>query len=280
MSAFQSMREENDDLFATPAGQESDGSGQAHHDAIQRPFGGQANGTADPHAVLALYGGLYDGNAGATKAPPAAKPKGPKKSATKAEVARIQATIHRARKAEAEAGQLGEDAEVMEALKDPHARDKRRQQHAKILEARNAKRQAMTEAISAYGIDITHVSKLGYGWDNDGGQSETDDDRAVSIGDAAFETPGYLASTIAHETEVHAKQTHEGRSYSGMQGRRLIETEAYDWEIKQAPRFGLTREQLDGTRRLRAHYLDELKPEIRALRDRGVYRMPKGHEED
>ena len=54
MSAFQSMREENDDLFATLAGQESDGSGPAHHDAIQRPFGGQANGTADPHAVLAL----------------------------------------------------------------------------------------------------------------------------------------------------------------------------------------------------------------------------------
>ena len=81
-------------------------------------------------------------------------------------------------------------------------------------------------------------------------------------------------------TEVHAKQVHEGRSYGGRQGRSLIETEAYDWEIKQAPRYGLTPKQLDGTRRSRAHYLDALDPDIRKLRDRGVYRMPKGREED
>jgi len=168
----------------------------------------------------------------------------------------------------------------MDARKEPGARAKWREHAAKIREANDGKRQAIAEAASAYGIDTTHVSKIGYGPDNDDGSSETDDERAVTIGDDAFASPGWLASTIGHEAEVHAKQVHEGRDYGGAQGRALIETEAYDWEIRQAPRFGLTPKEIDSARRSRAHYLDGLDPDIRKRRDQGDYTMPKGREED
>ncbi len=68
----------------------------------------------DPGAMLALYGGLYDSSTTTT-----AKPKGPKRTATPKEMAKIQALIDQARKAESEARALSEEAEVLAALKDP-----------------------------------------------------------------------------------------------------------------------------------------------------------------
>jgi len=226
--------------------------------------------------VLALYGGLYDGGGPATK-----KQGAQKKFANKQEIAAIQKTLDAARKAEAEAQKLAEEADDLAVIKAPGARAKKLEHAAKVREAQGLKQRAIAEAVSAYGIDVSKSKSVLYGADNTDGESETDDEGRVSIGDDAFKTPGWLASTIAHESEVHVNlQLRGGRNYEGNQGRSMNEVEAYDYEIRQAKRFGLTDEQVAGLRRSRSHYLDFLSPDNLKRRGRGDYSLEQGHEED
>jgi hypothetical protein len=69
-------------------------------------------------------------------------------------------------------------------------------------------------------------------------------DLEVSIGPDAFTSWGILASTIAHETEVHCRQSFLAIHFLnllGFSGVAIAEREAYLFEISQAKRFGLTR---------------------------------------
>jgi hypothetical protein len=203
---------------------------------------------------------------------------GPKKTATPDEVKAIQALIDQALQAEHDAASLEEQAAALRAAGDPQAAARERQAHQKRLAARGFKQQAINLAVTAYGIDSSHVKKLLY--DDSEVDSETDE-RSVSIGRDAFRDPGWLGSTIAHEVEEHVNQQDiKGHAYEGDQGRRLNEIEAYDHEITNAPRFGLTREQVAGLRRNRQHYLDGLDRKHQERRLKGDYTMEPGHEED
>lgn len=204
----------------------------------------------------------------------------PKKTATPAEVKAIQAVIDRALAAEAEAATIEAEAKALQGAnpKDPKAHARELAADARRREARGLKQEAIVLAVAAYGVDITHVKSLLYDGYED---SETDDQGNVTIGKGAFTSPGELASTIAHESEVHVnQQLVKGRNYEGNEGRALNEVQAYDWEIMNAPRFGLTKEQVAGLRRNRAHYMEHLSARTLARRQHGDYSMEKGHEED
>jgi hypothetical protein len=206
--------------------------------------------------------------------------RGPKKTATKEEAAEIQGLIDRAHEADREAVALEKEAQEMAERHDKGAHQKALDADAKRRSARGMKQEAIAHAVSAYGIDITHVKSLLYDRSNSDGDSETDG-RTVTIGDAAFTSPGNLGSTIAHESEVHVnRQTMKGRVYEGPEGNALNEVEAYDYEIAGAARFGLTKEDIAGLRRNRAHYMAHLGHDALDRRAKGDYTMPKGHEED
>jgi len=210
--------------------------------------------------------------------PAAGGQKGPKKTATADEVKAIQALIDQALQAEDAAKVLEDQAKALRAAGSAEAGAREREAHQKRLAAGGFKQQAINLAVTAYGIDSSHVKKLLY--DDSQPDSETGD-RSVTIGRDAFHDPGWLGSTIAHEVEEHVnEQDMKGHAYDGPQGRRLNEIQAYDHEITNAPRFGLTPEQVAGLRRNRQHYLEGLDEKHRERRQKGDYTMEPGHEEE
>lgn len=97
-------------------------------------------------------------------------------------------------------------------------------------------------------------------------------DGRVRIGSAAFRSAAWLASTIAHEVEVHLnRQAMTGRGYTVSEGTALQEVEAYDYEIQQAAHFGLSASEVIELRRRRMFYYQWLSPDNQAKADAGDY---------
>ncbi|MGA4578521.1 hypothetical protein [Limisphaera sp. VF-2] len=82
----------------------------------------------------------------------------------------------------------------------------------------------------------------------------TDADRCVLIGPAAFRrSPGWLASSIAHEAK-HAKDIRDRGFPSNDVAYLEYEIAAYDEEIENADKYGLTHEEVEELRRLKHWY--------------------------
>jgi hypothetical protein len=65
----------------------------------------------------------------------------------------------------------------------------------------------------------------------------------VAIGPDAFASWPLLGSTLAHELEIHCKQNLVAihiMNLTGLNGTTIAEREAYDYELNQANRFGLS----------------------------------------
>jgi len=125
---------------------------------------------------------------------------------------------------------------------------------------------AIDAAVRAFGLTSARWDPgLAQEGDTDG---ET---REVTIGPPAFVHPrtgqvrsaGWLASSIAHET-VHLRQlvvlhpVDGGDNYARLDtpGAHINEIEAYDWELRHADIFGLTRdERAELERRRQGHWL-------------------------
>ncbi len=119
------------------------------------------------------------------------------------------------------------------------------------------KQGAIQETIKQYGVDTsamkggpTYSAEL----EIDG---KTHQDGTVQIGDSAFNSPGWLASTISHEN-LHAQQLKDGRWYTDEKGTALNEVEAYDHELANADRFGLSAAETEAVRARRAESLEGL----------------------
>lgn len=84
-------------------------------------------------------------------------------------------------------------------------------------------------------------------------EAETDGDRmTITLGRSAFKNRGWLVSTIGHEL-VHVDQFMLGNvSRAGLHLNDINEMEAYDWELRNATRNGLTQADIKNlqTRRL------------------------------
>jgi hypothetical protein len=68
-----------------------------------------------------------------------------------------------------------------------------------------------------------------------------------------------LLSTVFHEDVVHVEQARSGNwGRAGTKGENVNEVEAYDAELRQAQRLGLSQEDISGLRASRAQYYDSL----------------------
>lgn len=116
-------------------------------------------------------------------------------------------------------------------------------------------------------IGITHDAAVS-------GDGETSSDTRIVLGDDAFKSPGWLASTLEHEL-MHAQQAKD-RWYPGPQGAAINEVEAYDLEIRNAAKNGLSRSELADIKSRRKDYYDALSSDIQKRVDSGDYTLPSG----
>lgn len=73
-------------------------------------------------------------------------------------------------------------------------------------------------------------------------------DTEVSVGPSAFASWALLGSTLGHEIEVHCHQSLLLISFKesvGIDAKAQAERQAYLYEIEQARRFGLSRQEID-----------------------------------
>jgi len=142
----------------------------------------------------------------------------------------------------------------------------------KLIDSGN-KQGAIDEAIKQYGVDTSQVNgKPSYNASTSG-EGATSPTRKVSIGDAAFSSPGWLASSVGHEA-LHARQSAEGRWYTDPQGDAINEIECYDWEIKNAPANGLSAAETAELGRRRTAYHNTLNASNKKRVDGGTYTKP------
>lgn len=135
------------------------------------------------------------------------------------------------------------------------------------------KQGAIDEAIKQYGIDTSQVNGKPTYNSATKGEGATSPNRKVSIGDAAYSSPGWLASSVGHEA-LHARQAAEGRWYTDPQGDAMNEIECYDWEIKNAPSNGLSASEVTELTRRRANYYKTLNATNKKQIDKGIYTKP------
>lgn len=134
------------------------------------------------------------------------------------------------------------------------------------------KQAAIDEAIKQYNIDTSAAKSIKYD-PTVSGEGETDKDGNVRIGDAAFKSPAWLASTVGHES-VHAQQTKNGHWNDSGQGQNMNEVEAYDYEVKHAEENGLSHGEQVTVERRRAQHYNRLTPENKARADAGNFTVP------
>jgi hypothetical protein len=147
--------------------------------------------------------------------------------------------------------------------------------------------QAIQAAISIFSID-TSGTDIGFDptiWDRGIISMSGDGRMHVDIGPSACSSWASLGSTIAHETEVHAKQVWAvgialnvvSRTVNGFRGVRIadheesvgstrFEREAYLFEIESRDRFGLSDDEVDAIFSIVNFYYPEERAEMWPLK--------------
>jgi len=134
--------------------------------------------------------------------------------------------------------------------------------------------EAIDKAVQYYGVNVSNVDgKVLY--DPNRPDAATWPDRRVRVRKGHFQSPGWLASSIAHESEVHVnKQAMAGNWYNDQDGWALQEVEAYDYEIANAKRFGLTSAEIEELKQTRKSYYNSMSPAYQRQADKGIYTRP------
>jgi hypothetical protein len=101
----------------------------------------------------------------------------------------------------------------------------------------------------------------------------------VTLGRGAFSSPGWLASTKLHEIVAHGGQAAGGTWYDDAKGTEINEVEAYDAELADSTKNGLSREEIDELLKRRKEHYDNLDKEDKALikkekKDGKPYKLP------
>jgi hypothetical protein len=118
---------------------------------------------------------------------------------------------------------------------------------------------AIDSAVSVYNINLSNVSnadpnQTGITFNptlENNGQSSLDRQDTPnkvypSVGPSAFESPGWLGSTIGHEVEAHGDQARTGtwNTDKDSAGSLLNEAQAWYYEVENSSRFGLTPDEV------------------------------------
>jgi hypothetical protein len=86
-------------------------------------------------------------------------------------------------------------------------------------------------------------------------------DGRVTVGPNALEDAQLLGSTLAHEIEVHLNiQADGGIWYVSSMGRNLNEVQAWDYELKNSRRFGLSPNKVAIIVQTRMNYYNMFSP--------------------
>jgi hypothetical protein len=149
-------------------------------------------------------------------------------------------------------------------------RDKQNKEISKLI-AEKKYDEAIQLTIKYYKIDASIAKSITYD-SSVSGEASTTQSGKVSMGDVAFATPGWLASSIQHEL-VHVQQIKD-RWYLGPQGTAINEIEAYDLEIRNAEQNALTDDQIKDLQKRRKDYYDLLDEENKKRIDNGDYTLP------
>ncbi|HEY6254034.1 MAG TPA: hypothetical protein VI685_29120 [Candidatus Angelobacter sp.] len=80
----------------------------------------------------------------------------------------------------------------------------------------------------------------------------------TSLGEDAFSSPGWLASTKLHEIVGHGGQAANGRWYNDAKGSAINEVECYDLEIANAEKNGLSKDEIEILKKRRKEHYDKL----------------------
>jgi hypothetical protein len=163
--------------------------------------------------------------------------------------------------------------EYMDAMAERAAEDQARRDLIQAFIDSGDRQGAIDQAIASYGLDVGAANgAITYdpSVDEDGA---TDEDGTVKIGTEAFSSPAWLASSIGHEV-LHAEQARDGRWNNSKQGVAMNEVEAYDWEIRNADRFGLSDAEKATINRRRDTKYSRLNFINKARADAGIYTIP------
>jgi hypothetical protein len=149
------------------------------------------------------------------------------------------------------------------------------------LRCARVKQAAIARAIEAYNIDVRSVP-FGVHYSVHGGMRERegatyldqDGTIRVEIGDEAFRSAAQLGSTIGHEVEVHVNRQIVKQVFypqSDEQGTLIQEVEAYDYELANKDRYGLSHDEVKLLKRRRAIHYQRLQWENRKRVDASIY---------
>jgi hypothetical protein len=140
------------------------------------------------------------------------------------------------------------------------------------------KQEAIDKALKHYNIDTSNTKSVKYD-STVKGEAVASKDGTIRVGDDAFASPGWLGSSLSHEIEIHInQQAKKGNWYTGPQGTALQEVQAYDHEIANAKKHGLTKAEVKDLKKRRKSYYDQLNPEYKKQADKGNFVMKKGEE--
>ena len=136
----------------------------------------------------------------------------------------------------------------------PEAKDPSREVKIQVLIDAHRYQEAISLATELYGLNI-RMPKRGVRFNPDiEGERRTDMHGNIDIGLDAFQSPGWLASSIGHEN-VRVNQLAEDRWGRDSKGGIVNEVEAYDWEIQNANTNGLTSSEKQDLTNRRYTYL-------------------------
>ena len=128
--------------------------------------------------------------------------------------------------------------------------------------------------IEVYHIDTSASASVKYSKTEDveGLLGHVRGDQEVKIGSGAFRSPGFLASIVSHESELHSKQARAGIRFGpeGSVASTLAEIAAYDWNIGNARRFGLSKAETEHFKDKRKEYYGSLPGSYQRRVDKGM----------
>lgn len=147
------------------------------------------------------------------------------------------------------------------------------------LIAAGRKMDAVYKAIEVYGIDISHVKRLSYDPELVGANGKAVGD-VVIIGDGAFGSAAELGAVLSHEIEVHIEQhRNAGDVEAGSLRKAVWQVEAYDRELVDAERFGLSKDEVDWIKVKRSRFYRKLDADYKKRVDEGIYDLKPGDED-
>ncbi len=153
--------------------------------------------------------------------------------------------------------QVKEIQKVLDKIKDA-------EKDGKTDEVKKLKKEAITLADKYYKIPQDNADgEPEYGPGTTGeGESEPSGEGGkkvkVKLGEKTFTTPGWLASTKLHEIVGHGGQAAAGHWYVDRKGTAIQEVEAYDLEIENAKKNGLSDAEIADLKKRRKKYYDKL----------------------